>query len=130
MFVYSIVGELPGFIAGWNSTLSYGASGALLAIALGKYLIGILEQYSLAVPIWISHFEYPPLGIEGSLVSLFFIILCFGIIMTGTKSSINFTFYLVIVKIGFIIVVACAGAIHFNPQNLRPFFKNGITGIV
>ena len=43
MFVYSIVGELPGFLAGWNSTLSYGASGGLLAIVLGKYLVGILN---------------------------------------------------------------------------------------
>lgn len=43
MFVYSVVGELPGFLAGWNSTLSYGASGSLLAIVLGKYTVEILE---------------------------------------------------------------------------------------
>ena len=42
VFVYSVVGELPGFMAGWNSFLSYGMSGSLLSIALGKHLVDIL----------------------------------------------------------------------------------------
>ena len=128
--MYSIVGELPGFITGFNSTLSYGASGGLLAIALGKYLVGILDQYHIFIPYWIHHFQYPSLGIDGSLIALFFIVFCFVMIMTGTKSSINFTFYLCLIKIAFIIAVTVAGAYHFNPKILQPFFKNGITGVV
>jgi len=50
--------------------------------------------------------------------------------MTGTKSSFGFTTYLCIIKIGFIIAVTCAGAYHFNPRNLQPFFKNGLSGLI
>jgi len=50
--------------------------------------------------------------------------------MSGTKSSFNFTTGLCIIKICFIIVVSVAGVFYFNPKNLQPFFKNGITGVI
>lgn len=50
--------------------------------------------------------------------------------MTGTRSSISLTTVLCITKILFILAVSVAAGFYFKASNLKPFFKEGVSGVI
>lgn len=54
-YVYTSMGEFPGFIIGWNQTLRYGICGGVLARAWAEYLFGLLHIFGLELPEWFIH---------------------------------------------------------------------------
>ena len=127
-YVYTSMGELPGFVIGWNQTLRYGICAGVLARAWAEYLFGLFSLIGMDLPNWINHLD---IGFTvGSPLAVMFIIGSYIIIAQGTKTSIFFTTILTAFKVVLIVSIIFLGLPYVNSSNWNPFFSNGVFGLV
>lgn len=73
-YIYSIYGELPAWIVGWNMNLRYGGSAAALSRAWTSYFVGLLQLLGLTVPLFL--YDLDVFGYSGSILTVFYILFC------------------------------------------------------
>lgn len=129
-YVYASLGEVLGWVVGWDLMLEYTAIVAVVAIAVSGYFSYILEQVDLHLPTWML--GAPGTG-TGHQVDLFAAVLCLllaFVLSRGTKESARFETVLVVLKIVVVGIVVVAGALHISSDNYAPFLPFGIGGAV
>ncbi|GAA2804357.1 amino acid permease [Saccharopolyspora taberi] len=129
-YVYASLGEVVGWLVGWDLLLEYTAIVAVVAIAVSGYFSYILEQVGIDLPAWML--GAPGTG-AGHKVDLFAALLCMllaFVLSRGTKESARFETVLVVLKILIVAVVVVAGAFHISAGNYSPFLPYGIGGAV
>ncbi|WP_274917735.1 amino acid permease [Streptomyces sp. WZ-12] len=129
-YSYAALGEIVGWIIGWDLLLEYTAIVAVVAIAVSGYFSYLLTRFGLDVPAWML--GAPGTG-PGHRFDLFAALLCLllaFVLSRGTRQSARFETALVAVKLGIVAVVVVAGALHLSASNYRPFLPYGIGGAV
>lgn len=121
-FCYSVHGELPAFLVGWNLNLRYGVSAAALARGMAAYLVGLLQKFNLNVSNSLLTTKIGPIQNCCPLAPLLIIILA-SIVLLGSRESNFFNLILTtgkLVTLSIIIVVAFS---EYEPSNMDPFFS-------
>ncbi|AIG77063.1 Putative membrane protein [Amycolatopsis japonica] len=129
-YSYAALGEIAGWLIGWDLLLEYTAIVAVVAIAVSGYLSYVVEQVGLDLPSWML--GAPGTG-PGHRVDLFAALLCLllaFVLSRGSKQSARFETALVVIKLAIVALVVVAGAFHISAGNFSPFLPYGIGGAV
>jgi APA family basic amino acid/polyamine antiporter len=127
---YAVLGELPGWVIGWDLLLEYTAIVAVVAIGISGYFTFLVDQIGIDLPAWML--GAPGTG-EGHVVDLFAVILCLLIaylLNQGIKTSARVETVLVFVKILIVLAVIGVGAFFIDGGNFTPFFPFGVEGAI
>lgn len=137
-FAYATLGQVVGWIIGWNLILEYAISAAPVAQQFSQSLqeaVGALTGWSLppmlskAVLAHGEHFWQIDLGRSSiDLIGALFVLLLTGLIIVGIKETARANNALVIIKVAALLAFIIAGAALFHPHNLVPFNPVGWVG--
>ncbi|MEV6095724.1 amino acid permease [Nocardia sp. NPDC051981] len=129
-YSYVALGEIIGFMIGWDLLLEYTAIVSVVAIAVSGYLNYITHYIGFDLPTWAL--GAPGTG-EGRKIDLFAVALCLllaYLLSRGTRESARVQTGLVAVKVLIVAIVVVAGAFHIKAGNYTPFFPFGVGGAV
>ncbi|GAB0101320.1 amino acid permease [Nocardia sp. JMUB6875] len=129
-YSYVALGEIIGFMIGWDLLLEYTAIVSVVAIAVSGYLNYITHYIGFDLPTWAL--GAPGTG-EGRKIDLFAVVLCLllaFLLSRGTRESARVQTGLVAVKMVIVGIVVIAGAFHIKAGNYTPFFPFGVGGAV
>jgi basic amino acid/polyamine antiporter, APA family len=158
-FTYVSFGELCAWLVGWNLTLGYAISAAVVARSWAEYLVGFLQ----GLPFFKEHHDREDGSSSGGSsminlqvltklaislpffknddddeeytccpLSMLIIGLCTVILVTGVKESTRFNTAMTVLNLSILLFVLLAGigTGSVQPsQNLLPFFPHGMAGM-
>jgi APA family basic amino acid/polyamine antiporter len=138
-FAYATLGEIVGWIIGWNLILEYAISAAPVAqqfsqslqeaihALTGRTLPPGIAKAVLAHPgsaWWQVDWSKTSIDLIGSL----FVLVLTVLIIVGIRETARANNTLVVIKVAALLVFIVAGAALFHPQNLAPFNPVGWIG--
>ncbi|GGU57933.1 amino acid permease [Streptomyces lavendofoliae] len=125
---YAVLGELVGWLIGWDLLLEYTAIVAVVAIGISGYFNFLLGEFGAELPAWML--GAPGTG-EGHRIDLFAAVLCLLIaylLTLGIKNAARFETVVVILKVLVVLLVIVVGFFHVTSDNYSPFFPYGVGG--
>ncbi|MFF8828695.1 amino acid permease [Streptomyces sp. NPDC015131] len=125
---YAVLGELVGWLIGWDLLLEYTAIVAVVAIGISGYFNFLLGEFGAELPAWML--GAPGTG-EGHRVDLFAAVLCLLIaylLTLGIRNAARFETVVVILKVAVVLLVIVVGFFHITSDNYTPFFPYGVGG--
>ncbi len=126
-YSYATMGELVGWIIGWDLVLEYAVGAAAVAVGWSGYLRVILEGLGVRLPFALIH--APGAGGIIDLPALLVVLLITAVLYVGISESARLNSIIVAVKLAVIALVIVAGAVFVRPHNWTPFAPFGISGI-
>jgi APA family basic amino acid/polyamine antiporter len=124
---YATLGELVGWIIGWDLILEYGVSVAAVAVGWGGYLQSLLDSlFGISLPDSIAS---PP-G-DGGSFNLPAVILIAGVtalLVYGVRESARTNTAMVLLKIVILIFFIVVGVFSINGDNFSPWAPHGFNG--
>ncbi len=126
----AVLGELVGWIIGWDLLLEYTAIVAAVSIGMSGYVGYLLNAVGLQLPVWML--GAPGSG-EGHRVDLIAMLICLGVawlLNRGTRTSARVDVVLTVVKIAVVLLVVVVGLMQVKTSNLTPFAPFGFGGAV
>ncbi|WP_043632586.1 amino acid permease [Nonomuraea candida] len=127
---YAVLGEIVGWLIGWDLLLEYTAIVAVVAIGISGYFGFLVQQLGLTLPAW--SLGAPGTG-EGHVVDLFAVVLCLLIaflLNLGIRAAARFETFVVGVKVAVVLLVIAVGFFHVSTANYTPFFPYGVGGAI
>jgi basic amino acid/polyamine antiporter, APA family len=131
---YAVLGEVVGWLIGWDLLLEYTAIVAVVAIGISGYFNELLGFLNIDLPLWMMGAPGTEDGAApaGSYkINLFAALLCLliaFILNQGMKSAVRVETFLVYLKVAVVLLVIAVGVFHINAGNYNPFFPFGISG--
>jgi APA family basic amino acid/polyamine antiporter len=135
-FTYVSFGELCGWLVGWNLTLGYAVSAAVVARSWAEYLVGFLQGLAffdhVELAPWLTRL---PIGAFEDYtccpLSMLIIGFCTVVLVTGVKESTRFNTAMTILNLLVLglVLLAGVGTGAVNADNLQPIFPNGMDGM-
>lgn len=135
-YAYATLGELAAWVIGWVLTLEYLFSAATVAVGWSGYFTSFVKDMGLVIPSSLSSAPFshdPVLGwqMTGAFINLpaLFIVAFIGFLISiGIKTAARFNDFLVVVKMGVILLFIVCGIFYINTDNWHPFIPEN-TGI-
>lgn len=139
-FTYVCLGELAAWFVGWNLSLEYAISSALVARSFSANL-AVFVNTIWYYPKWLNSIPVEFLGfsINLSLMSLFVCLLCTLVLLAGAKESSNMNIVLTILNVAVICFVIGYGCTFIDDRNWviaedalheKSFFPRGLNGVM
>ena len=138
-YAYATLGELFAWIIGWDLILEYAVGATTVSIGWSGYLVSFLEKtFHLPLPAELikSPWETVTLA-DGTVVhpyfnlpAAFIIVVITASLIIGIRKSANFNSFIVIVKVGVVLLFIAVGVLYVNRANWHPFLpaNNGTFG--
>ncbi|GAB2682454.1 amino acid permease [Saccharopolyspora gloriosae] len=133
---YAVLGEVVGWLIGWDLLLEYTAIASVVAIGISGYFNELLGFLHIDLPLWMvgapgtEGGDAPPGSYKVNLFAMLLCLLIAFVLNQGMKSAAKFETALVYLKVGVVLLVVIVGAFHINAGNYTPFFPFGIGGAV
>mmetsp|Transcript_4178 Transcript_4178/g.8413 ORF Transcript_4178/g.8413 Transcript_4178/m.8413 type:complete len:601 (-) Transcript_4178:18-1820(-) len=128
-FVYASFGEFPAWLIGWNLTLGYGVSAAVIARSWAEYLAKFIEtSCSTDVPDWLTALDIGT-GVPANPLSVVIILACTAVLCVGVKESTKFNAIMTCLNLTVLGFVMVAGSPEVSSDYLTPFATEGMSGI-
>jgi APA family basic amino acid/polyamine antiporter len=124
---YAALGEIIGWIIGWDLLLEYTAIVAVVAIALSGYASFLLDGIGVHLPTWMLGAPGTGPGHKVDILAMILCLLIAALLTRGIKSSARTETALVFVKLALVIAVIVVGAFFFKSGNLTPYMPNGFS---
>lgn len=131
---YATLGELVGWIIGWDLILEYMVGACLVSIGWSAYFVNLVNQtlapHGLAIPAWLCN---APWGAQPGILNLpaaMIALLISALLVRGIKESSRVNLVIVIVKVSAILVFILASAWYVRPVNWTPFMPFGFGGVM
>jgi APA family basic amino acid/polyamine antiporter len=129
-YSYATMGELVGWIIGWDLVLEYAVGAAAVAVGWSGYLRVILEGLGIHLP---DAFSHAPGSVPGAIIdlpALLIVLAISAILYVGISESARFNSIIVGVKLVVIALVILIGAFYIKPANWSPFAPMGWSGVM
>ncbi|MGW1678099.1 amino acid permease [Saccharopolyspora sp. NPDC002376] len=129
-YAAAVLGEIVGWIIGWDLLLEYTAIVATVSIGMSGYAAFLLDSVGIDLPTWML--GAPGTG-EGHRVDLIAMLICLGVawlLNRGTKTSAKVDVVLTVIKIAVVLLVVVVGFSKVDAGNLTPFAPFGWGGAV
>src|SRR5579885_23072 len=129
-YSYATMGELVGWIIGWDLVLEYAVGAAAVAVGWSGYLRIILEGLGVHLPVALTH---APGSVPGAIIdlpALLIVLVISAILYGGISESARFNSIIVGVKLVVIALVILIGAFYIKPANWSPFAPMGWGGVM
>ena len=127
-YSYATMGELIGWIIGWDLVLEYAIGSAAVAVGWSGYLGVILRGLGINLPFALTH--APGAGGVIDLPALLIVFLISGVLYVGISESARLNSIIVVIKLFAIAVVILGGAFFVRPANWTPFIPFGWSGMM
>ncbi len=108
-YAYSTLGELFAWIIGWDLVLEYAFAGSIVAVEWALNLAALLDAVGVGLPPWLLS----PVNILAILI----IATVNVVLIRGIEESARANAIMVVVKVGVVLFVVCAGAWLVDPGN-------------
>lgn len=118
-YSYATMGEFVAWIIGWDLVLEYAVASATVASSWSDYLAQLLANFGVAFPYELMHTPFD--GGIMNLPAVFIVILMSLFLIRGTSQSATVNNFLVILKVGIVLVFVVIGFKYIRPENLDPF---------
>ena len=142
-YAYVSFGELVAWIIGWALILEYAIGNIVVAISWSGYFNNLLVGLNIHLPQWLLVDPFTAtsqvinsaptiLGYHFIINFPAFIIVVFITILAyiGIRESKKTTNFMVLFKIGVILLVIVLGIFYVKPANWSPFLPNGFKGVL
>jgi len=126
-YSYATMGELVGWIIGWDLVLEYAVGAAAVAVGWSGYLGVIMAGMGIHLPYALTH--APGAGGMIDLPALLVVLLISGVLYVGISESARLNSIIVLIKLFAIGVVIVGGAFFVKPANWSPFVPFGWDGV-
>ncbi|MCA1188431.1 MULTISPECIES: amino acid permease [unclassified Saccharopolyspora] len=133
---YAVLGEIVGWLIGWDLLLEYTAIVSVVAIGISGYFTELLGFLHVELPLWMvgapgtEGGDAPPGSYKINLFAVLLCLLIAFVLNQGMKNAARFETALVYLKVGVVLLVVIVGAFHINAGNYTPFFPFGIGGAI
>jgi APA family basic amino acid/polyamine antiporter len=127
-YSYATMGELVGWIIGWDLVLEYAVGAAAVAVGWSGYLNVILRGIGVHLPYAITH--APAAGGIMDLPALLIVLFISAVLYAGISESARLNSIIVIIKLFAIAVVIISGLFFVRPANWSPFAPFGWSGLM
>lgn len=139
-FTYVCLGEAIAWFVGWNLSLEYAISSALVARSFSANLEVFINAFA-SYPEWLNAIpvEVFGLNVSVSLMSLFICILCTVVLLAGAKESSTMNAILTVLNMAVIFFVIGYGSVFVKEENWvaaedavhePTFFPRGLNGVM
>ena len=129
-YSYATMGELVGWIIGWDLVLEYAVGAAAVAVGWSGYLRVILEGVGIHLPVALTHaYGSVPGGII-DLPALLIVLAVSAVLYVGISESARLNSLIVAIKLIVIGLVIVVGAFYVKPANWSPFAPMGWSGVM
>ncbi|MEK6985147.1 MAG: amino acid permease [Candidatus Thermoplasmatota archaeon] len=146
-YIYTAIGELPGWMVAWALILEYAVGAVAVAIGWRNNLLALINQFKDTDPVtdifanadspalyWFTHSPLESVTLTDGTVlngilnlpSILIVILCTLLLVRGTKESAKFTFVLVIIKVAILLLAIVGGFLAFDAANFDDPFPHPI----
>lgn len=129
-YAYATMGELVGWIIGWDLVLEYAVASAAVAVGWSGYLRVILEGLGIHLPAALTHAPGTAPGAIIDLPALLIVLVVSGILYVGISESARFNSLIVVIKLTVIGMVIVVGGFYVRPANWSPFAPFGWNGVM
>ena len=129
-YSYATMGELVGWIIGWDLILEYAVAAAAVAVGWSGYLHVILRGIGVNLP---PALIQAPGSAPGAIINLpaFLIVLVMSaVLVVGISESARLNSIIVAIKLFAVGVVIVVGVFYIRPVNWSPFMPFGWSGIM
>ncbi len=128
---YATLGEIFGWIIGWDLILEYMVAAILVSTGWSAYFVNLLRN---AIGISISHnFAASPWDKEPGLFNLpavLIVLLITWLLVRGIKESSRVNLIIVMIKLSVVLFFIIAAFGHVNKANWQPFMPFGFNGVM
>src|SRR5579885_1203533 len=129
-YSYATMGELVGWIIGWDLILEYAVGAAAVAVGWSGYLRVILTGMGINLPVELTHAPGSAPGAIVNLPALLIVLVISAILVVGISESARLNSIIVAIKLTAVGVVILVGAFFVRPANWSPFDPFGWHGIM
>ena len=129
-YAYATLGELAGWIIGWDLLLEYALIVAVVAIGWSGYVRALLTSAGLSLPAWAGTVQP---GHVGQHVDLLAAGVAFAVALLLTRRTAlgaQLNGLIVGIKLAAVIAVIAIGAGHIDPHRWHPFMPFGLGGVL
>jgi APA family basic amino acid/polyamine antiporter len=143
-YIYTALGEFPGWLVAWALVLEYAIGAVSVAVGWRNNLLALINQFKDSDPTtdifatkaqyWWTHnfFEHVTLG-DGTVLhgvvnipSVIIVLLCTALLIKGTKESAKVTSVLVVLKVSILILAIIGGFLAFNAVNFHDPYPHSL----
>jgi APA family basic amino acid/polyamine antiporter len=141
-FSYVCLGELAAWFVGWNLTLEYAISAAVVARTWSSNLELFIQQIGGNYPTWLSD-TMVDWGIITDLspMSAVICLICMGVLLLGVKESSNMNIFITVLNICVISFICIYGSFYVHTENWtspdqgietnpHTYFPKGLNGVL
>jgi basic amino acid/polyamine antiporter, APA family len=129
-YAYATMGELVGWIIGWDLVLEYAVGAAAVAVGWSGYLTVILHGLGIHLPSALTHAPGSVPGAIINLPALLIVLVITYVLVIGISESARLNSIIVGIKLSVIAAVIVIGAFYVEPKNWSPFAPMGWTGVM
>jgi APA family basic amino acid/polyamine antiporter len=135
-YTYATMGEFIAWIVGWALILEYGTGAALVSISWSAYVISLLHDFQVELPLYLTSSPWQPTQLSDgteiygwiNLPALLLISLMTIILISGVGKSAKVNAVLVGIKVAVVLTFIGIGALYVDPDNYHPFIPDN-TGV-
>jgi basic amino acid/polyamine antiporter, APA family len=128
-YSYATMGELVGWIIGWDLVLEYAVASGAVAVGWSGYFRVILEGIGIHLPHAISFAPGTEPGAIVNLPAALIVLLVSAVLYVGIRESARLNSIIVGIKLCAVATVILVGMFFIRPQNWTPFAPFGFAGI-
>ncbi|MBV8437086.1 MAG: amino acid permease [Silvibacterium sp.] len=144
-YTYATLGEIVAWIIGWDLILEYAFSNMAVSVGFAGHAVALLDWFGIHPHLrWISP-AYLPSGLtdlQGNMlypsgwhfgfnIPAFLIVMILTVILVrGIRESAETNNVMVLLKIAAILLFIAVGAHYVHPDNWKPFYPNGWSGVL
>ena len=146
-YSYATIGEFLAWIIGWDLILEYAVGATTVSIGWSGYLVSFLQKtLHIPFPAELSKSPWETVRLADgtsvhsyfNLPAAFIIALITMLLIIGIRESANFNSFIVVVKLGVVVMFIVVGALYVNraywhpflPANQGTFGEFGFTGVL
>src|SRR5271155_2386673 len=129
-YSYATMGELVGWIIGWDLILVYAVGAAAVAVGWSGYLHVILNGMGITLPVAFTHAPGSVPGAIINLPALLIVLVISAVLVVGISESARLNSIIVAIKLFAVGVVIVVGIFFVRPANWSPFAPFGWSGVM
>jgi len=127
---YATLGEIFGWIIGWDLILEYMVAAILVSNGWSGYFVNLLHSAGLNIP---RALTASPFDKESGLLNLpavAIVLFITWLLARGIKESSRVNLAIVVVKLTAVLVFIVAAVGHVDPSKWQPFMPFGFKGVI
>jgi APA family basic amino acid/polyamine antiporter len=118
-YTYATMGELMGWIIGWDLVLEYAVGAGMVSLGWSAYVTHLLAQWGIVIPHALAATPF-----EGGLVNLPAVLILVAIsllLIRGISESARVNAVIVAIKVAVVLTVIGLGVWYIRFENYHPF---------